>query len=127
MQGRNVVVLANLKAAKMRGVKSEAMLLAAEALKGIATEEERQQFDVELVAPPPDSQVGDVLQFAPLTSEPPSKILKKLMWQQIQPHLKTNARGEVVYVEDDGAERVLKVRDAGEGAFVENLFNATVR
>lgn len=122
MQGREVVVLTNLKAAKMRGIKSEAMLLAAERPK-----DEGAKFEVELVSPPLDSKIGDVLQFVPFTTEGPSKTLKKLIWQQLQPQLKTNSKGEVVYVEEDGTQRVLKSKDDGEGAFVKSLFNATVR
>ena len=66
MQNRRVVVLTNLKPSKMRGVKSEAMLLAAEETNGEST-------TVELINPPKSALVGAKLTFDgfPSDSEPP--------------------------------------------------------
>ncbi|GBG60930.1 hypothetical protein CBR_g16052 [Chara braunii] len=95
MQGRSVVVLANLKPRNMRGVKSNGMLLAAS---------DAAHENVELVSPPVDAVVGDRVWFgeaedkgrqkAPATA---NQVQKKKVWETVQPRLKTNEEGVVVY------------------------------
>ena len=93
-----VIVLTNLKPSKMRGVRSEAMLLAAERKMTMADQE---QIQVKLVKPPTGSSIGERLYFQGFKSdESPSK-LKTNSWQEIQKCLKTNSKGEAFYQFED--------------------------
>ncbi|CAM9023491.1 unnamed protein product [Wickerhamomyces anomalus] len=58
--GRRVVLLTNLKPSKMRGIKSEAMILASE---------NDDASKVEVVHPPLSSAVGELLHFKPFVPE----------------------------------------------------------
>ncbi|KAM7278067.1 hypothetical protein ACFE04_005201 [Oxalis oulophora] len=88
LENRKVVVLANLKARNMRGVKSFGMLMAAS---------DEAHENVELLVPPEGSLPGDRIWFgsvedgedlpAPAT---PNQIQKKKIWELVQPHLKTD-------------------------------------
>ncbi|XP_030528215.1 aminoacyl tRNA synthase complex-interacting multifunctional protein 1 [Rhodamnia argentea] len=89
LQGRNVVVLANLKPRNMRGVKSNGMLLAAS---------DASHENVELLLPPEGSMPGERIWFGsedekekqPLPATP-NQVQKKKIWESVQPHLKTDA------------------------------------
>ncbi|XP_050142709.1 probable methionine--tRNA ligase isoform X4 [Malus sylvestris] len=82
MQNRKVCVLCNLKPANMRGIKSEAMVLAAS---------NSDHTTVELVEPPEGAQVGERVTFPGFVGEP-DKILnpKKKVWETLQVDLHTN-------------------------------------
>ncbi|CEP17455.1 hypothetical protein [Parasitella parasitica] len=84
MENRYVLVLANLKPASMRGVKSYGMVLCASAADGSA---------VELLAPIDTSKVkpGDRVYIEGQEGEP-EKVLnpKKKYWETVQPELHTN-------------------------------------
>ncbi|CAO0802787.1 unnamed protein product [Mucor circinelloides] len=84
MENRYVLVLANLKPASMRGVKSYGMVLCASAADGSA---------VELLAPIDTSKVkpGDRVYVEGQEGEP-EKVLnpKKKYWEAVQPELHTN-------------------------------------
>ncbi|KAG2197922.1 hypothetical protein INT46_001679 [Mucor plumbeus] len=84
MENRYVLVLANLKPASMRGVKSYGMVLCASAADGSA---------VELLAPIDTSKVkpGDRVYIEGQEGEP-EKVLnpKKKYWEAVQPELHTN-------------------------------------
>lgn len=69
MQGRKVVVVANLKPVKMRGIKSCAMVLAASPrlAEGV---EDNHAGPVELVTPPSDSTAGERVYFEGWQGEP---------------------------------------------------------
>lgn len=125
MVGRKVVVLANIKASKQRGVKSEAMLLAAEKSVGSDSEGDVQ---VELINPPAHAGIGHKLYFHPYVSdEYPSK-LKSKAWEDIQKHLRTTATGEAAYVRDGGEECLLKTKDGNsESANAASLTDAIIR
>lgn len=126
MNGRMVAVLANLKASKQRGVKSEAMLLAAE--KSIGDDTEPSDIIVELINPPANAKVGQKLYFGRFVSnEYPSK-LKSKVWQEIQKHMKTTSTGEAAYVTDEGEECLLKTIDnPSHSASAGSLTNAIIR
>jgi len=91
MQERRVLVLCNLKARNMRGVKSHGMVLCA----SNASHE-----CVEPLAPPSEAPVGERVWFgsesdgqaaqqpAPLEA---NRIQKKKVWETLQPQLATNA------------------------------------
>lgn len=80
MQNRLVVVLCNLKPAKMRGVTSEAMVMCA------STPEK-----VEILVPPADSKPGDRVVCKEYPGEPDALLPpKKKIFEQVAPDLKTN-------------------------------------
>ncbi|XP_077212936.1 methionine-tRNA ligase, putative / methionyl-tRNA synthetase, putative / MetRS [Tasmannia lanceolata] len=82
MQDRKVCVLCNLKPATMRGIKSQAMVLAAS---------NDDHTIVELVDPPESALVGERVTF-PGFSGDPVEILnpKKKVWETVQTDLHTN-------------------------------------
>lgn len=91
LQDKNVVVLANLKARNMRGVKSCGMLMAAS---------DASHENVELLEPPEGSLPGDRVWFGSEEEKEslpdaasPNQIQKKKIWEQVQPHLATDASG----------------------------------
>ncbi|KAM5255186.1 aminoacyl tRNA synthase complex-interacting multifunctional protein 1 [Ctenodactylus gundi] len=80
MQNRMVILLCNLKPAKMRGVLSQAMVMC-------ASSPER----VEILAPPNGAAPGDRITFDAFPGEPDKELNpKKKIWEQIQPDLYTN-------------------------------------
>lgn len=87
LANRLVVVLANLKARNMVGVKSFGMLLAAS---------DEAHENVALLSPPEGAVVGERVRFgdgpqAPADSE--NKVQKKKLWEAVQPDLRTTAEG----------------------------------
>lgn len=87
MQNRMVVLLCNLKPAKMRGVLSQAMVMC-------ASSPER----VEILAPPAGSAPGDRITFDTFPGEPDKELNpKKKIWEQIQPDLHTNDECVAMY------------------------------
>jgi len=95
MQGRKVVVVANLKPVKMRGIKSCAMVLAASPrLK--EGEEDDHKGPVELVNPPAGSTAGERVFFEGWKGEPEGVLNpKKKVWEMIQPGFTTTEGLEV--------------------------------
>jgi len=91
MQDRMVVILCNLKPAKMRGIMSEAMVMCA------STPEK-----VEVLAPPSGAEPGDVVTVPGFEGAPDEMIKptnKKAVsiFEQVAPDLKTNDNGEASY------------------------------
>merc|ERR1712131_130729 len=91
MQNRSVVILCNLKPAKMRGIMSEAMVMCA------STPEK-----VEILAPPSGAAPGDVVTVPGFEGAPDDMIKptnKKAVsiFEQVAPDLKTNDNGEASY------------------------------
>lgn len=83
MQNRRVVLVCNLKPANMRGVRSEAMVLAATAPDGLT---------VELVEPPADAKVGERITVEGFSAEPDEQLnAKKKIWETVQSELATDA------------------------------------
>ncbi|KAL4183770.1 hypothetical protein AMTRI_Chr11g156760 [Amborella trichopoda] len=81
MQNRKVCVLCNLKPATMRGIKSQAMVLAA------STED---HTIVELVDPPENARVGERVTFPGFSGEPDGVLNpKKKVWETVQVDLRT--------------------------------------
>lgn len=112
MVDRRVVVLTNLKPSKMRGVKSEAMLLAAEL-----------NNQVDLVSPPKSSAVGAKLYFEGFEG-PDAGRLKSKVWEEIAKNLRTNSSGEPVFILD-GKE--YRLRGEGDDVATSSLADAVVR
>lgn len=91
MQNRMVVILANLKPAKMRGILSEAMVMCA------STPEK-----VEILTPPAGAVPGDIVSVPGFEGIPDALIkptTKKAVsiFEQVAPELKTNGKFEAVY------------------------------
>lgn len=83
MQQRKVCVLCNLKPATMRGIKSQAMVLAAS---------NSDHTKVELVEPPQSALVGERVTFPGFEGEPDDVLNpKKKVWETLQVDLQTNA------------------------------------
>jgi len=81
MQGALVLLVCNLKPMKLKGVESQAMVLA-------ASNEEHTK--VELLIPPPGSKIGERLSFDGYPGEPDEQLNpKKKIWEAVQPEFKT--------------------------------------
>lgn len=133
MQGRKVVVVANLKPVKMRGIKSCAMVLAASPrLK--EGEVDDHKGPVELVTPPLDAKAGERVNFVGWEGEPEGVLNpKKKVWETFQPGFTTTDDLEVAFdgraVKEAGKEAVgkLVVTASGGVCTVKTLKGATVR
>lgn len=87
MQNRMVILLCNLKPAKMRGILSQAMVMCASSPE-----------KVEILAPPVGSVPGDRITFDAFPGEPDKELNpKKKIWEQIQPDLHTNEECVATY------------------------------
>ncbi|RKU47183.1 G4 quadruplex nucleic acid binding protein [Coniochaeta pulveracea] len=132
MQGRKVVVVANLKPVKMRGIKSSAMVLAASP-KIKEGEADDHKGPVELVTPPADAKAGERVYFEGWAGEP-EKVLnpKKKVWEMFQPGFTTTSDLEVAFdasvVPDLKKEGLGKlVVESGGVCKVKSLAGAQVR
>jgi aminoacyl tRNA synthase complex-interacting multifunctional protein 1 len=132
MQGRKVVVVANLKPVKMRGIKSCAMVLAASP-KIKEGEADDHKGPVELVSPPAGAKAGERVFFEGWRGEP-EKVLnpKKKIWETFQPGFTTTDALEVAFdagvVKELGKEGLGKlVVESGGVCTVKSLAGAQVR
>lgn len=107
MQNRLVVVLCNLKPAKMRGVTSQAMVMCA------STPEK-----VEILVPPANCVPGDRVICKDFPGEPDSLLPpKKKIFEQVAPDLKTNDgciatyKSSMLEVADKGAIKALSLKN----------------
>ena len=99
---RQVVLLCNLKPAKMRGVESQAMVLATTSVDGTV---------VELLDPPSGSSNGDVAYFESYKGVPEKQLnSKKKVWENIYPNLQTNVKRQAVYIVPDDSEKQCVLR-----------------
>ncbi|KAI1776894.1 nucleic acid-binding protein [Hypoxylon cercidicola] len=132
MQNRKVVVVANLKPVKMRGIKSCAMVLAASP-KLKEGEVDDHKGPVELVIPPAGAEAGERVTFEGWRGEPEGVLNpKKKVWETFQPGFTTTDSLEVVFdgklVKEAGKEEVGKLTTASGGVCtVKTLKGATVR
>ncbi|RVW76108.1 Methionine--tRNA ligase, cytoplasmic [Vitis vinifera] len=89
MQNRKVCVLCNLKPATMRGIKSQAMVLAAS---------NSEHTKVELVEPPQSAAVGERVTFPGFEGEPDDVLNpKKKVWETLQVDLRTDSELVALY------------------------------
>uniref|UniRef100_A0A8C9M1X6 tRNA-binding domain-containing protein n=1 Tax=Panthera tigris altaica TaxID=74533 RepID=A0A8C9M1X6_PANTA len=86
MQNRMVILLCNLKPAKMRGVISQAVVMCASSPE-----------KVEILAPPTGSVPGDRIVFDAFPGEPDKELNPKKIWEQIQPDLCTKEECVATY------------------------------
>lgn len=132
MQGRKVVVVANLKPVKMRGIKSCAMVLAASP-KLKEGEADDHKGPVELASPPADAPAGERVNFEGWEGEPEGVLNpKKKVWETFQPGFTTTDNLEVAFdageVKETGKTGLGKlVTKSGGVCTVKSLKGATVR
>ncbi|KAI8473037.1 MAG: tRNA-binding protein [Monoraphidium minutum] len=92
MQGRMVIVLANLKARNMRGIKSHGMLLAAS---------NEEHTEVEPLSPPAGAAPGERVWFGASQEQPkpaePNAVQKKKHWETAQPGFNTDGSCVVTF------------------------------
>jgi len=82
MKNREVLILCNLKPANLKGIRSEAMVLAAS---------NDDHTKVELVDPPKGSKIGERVTFDGYPGEPDTQLNPKhKIWETVQPDLKSN-------------------------------------
>jgi len=112
---KKVVLVCNLKPAKMRGIESQAMVLCAELNSG---------EKVELITPPSDSTPGQQLSFkqGPVDKQLKSK---EKVWETIQPNFRVGDDGKAGFVDDDG--KVLLLNDGKGGECVSSLKDANMK
>ncbi|QPG73862.1 hypothetical protein FOA43_001177 [Brettanomyces nanus] len=118
LQQRLVIVVANLKPVKMRGIKSSAMVLCASS---------PDDNKVEFVNPPEGSKAGDKIFFEGYEGTPEHVLTpKKKIWETCQPKFSTNDKFEVIYREEGKPDARLV---NGNGELCKNLTiaNAVVR
>lgn len=115
MQDRDVVVLCNLKPAKMRGVESKGMVLCA------SVDEPKQ---VEPLVPPKDSKPGDRIVVEGYETGDPDDVLnpKKKVWEKLQVDLKTT---EGLLAAWQGNKLISKVN--GNAVTTKSMKNAPIK
>ncbi|KAG9771087.1 hypothetical protein KCU88_g6426, partial [Aureobasidium melanogenum] len=128
MQGRKVVVVANLKPVNMRSIKSAAMVLAASPQAEEGADPHAADRVVELVSPPEGAEAGDRVYFEGWPygeGRGPEKQLnpKKKQWEAIQPGFYTT--GDLV-VAFDASKTVVDGDQKGE-LIVEGKGKCTVK
>lgn len=119
MQERYVVLIANLKPANMRGIKSEAMVLCAS---------NNDKTKVEIVPPPPGAKAGDRIVVDGFEDQEPLPELnpKKKIWEKIQPGLASTAQKIVGWNDENQKFRPLKLKSTGDTFLAPTLANASL-
>mmetsp|Transcript_29040 Transcript_29040/g.94853 ORF Transcript_29040/g.94853 Transcript_29040/m.94853 type:complete len:220 (+) Transcript_29040:73-732(+) len=120
MQDREVLVLCNLKARNMVGIKSNGMLLAAS---------DEAHESVELIAPPAGVEVGERVKFGDwdaAQADPfaPNKLQKKKVWEKVMPTLCTTEDKVVAIKGEDG--EILPMQTSVGPVTAATLANGTV-
>jgi methionine--tRNA ligase beta chain len=92
MEGRLVVVVCNLKEAKMQGFMSRGMVLAAKGPDG---------SKVELIDPPAGAEVGELVELEGFARDGPvwqaAKVKKMKVWEKVSELLRTDASGAATW------------------------------
>ena len=103
--GRKVVCLTNLKPAKMRGIESSAMLLAA------SDGGDGDNETVELLTVPDSVPNGELISFEGKDPSEPDEVLKSKgamkVWDRVKTCLKANEIGEATYVNENNVHRMM--------------------
>lgn len=106
---RKIVCIANLKPAKMRGIESAAMLLAA------SDGKEGDDETVQLLDVPASVPNGELLSFENMDLGEPDGMLKSKgalkVWDRVKAKLRVNESGEATYQGDDDAVRKIMTSD----------------
>lgn len=107
--GKKVVCLTNLKPAKMRGIESRAMLLAAE---------NAEDGSLQLLNLGENVSNGDLISFENIEDPQPDVMLKSKgavkVWDRVKAQLKTDADGYAAYYNNEGSDKCrFKTADGG--------------
>lgn len=100
IEGRKVVIVANLKERKIGGIASNGMLLCA----SLAGEKEDEKAALSVVEAPEGAAVGERVKVevegeAWGEAATPNQVQKKKLYEKVAPHLRTNADGVVCFKE----------------------------
>jgi aminoacyl tRNA synthase complex-interacting multifunctional protein 1 len=112
MLNRLVIVVANLKPAKLKGILSAGMVLAAS---------NADHTEVEILDPPAGAVPGERVTFSGITGEPDAQLNpKKKIFEEVKPHLHTNAEKiaqfkEVAFMTSAGPCTVATLANASLG------------
>jgi glutaminyl-tRNA synthetase len=103
--GRRVVCVTNLKPAKMRGIESTAMLLAA------SDGGEGENKKVELLSVPESVPNGELISFDNKEPSEPDVLLKSKgalkVWDRVKSSLRANDSGEAIYLQENTSHRMM--------------------
>ena len=103
LRNRKVVCIANLKPAKMRGIESTAMLLAA------SDGKEGDDETVQLLDVPESVPNGELLSFEDMEVGDPDVMLKSKgalkVWDRVKAKLRVNENGKATYEDEDNTIR----------------------
>ena len=121
--GRKVVTVTNLKPAKMRGIESTAMLLAA------SDGQEGDDEKVELLQVPGSVPNGELMAFEGKEPSQPDAMMKSKgalkAWERVKACLKSSKEGEAMYVADDGSS--FKMVSSAGAIMTETLREAVIQ
>ena len=105
LTNRKVVCITNLKPAKMRGIESTAMLLAA------SDGKDGDEETVELLDVPDSVPNGELLSFENMAPCEPDIMLKSKgalkVWDRVKSKLRVNKKGEATYQDDNVVRKIL--------------------
>lgn len=125
LQDKLVLLLCNLKPAKMRGIESQAMVLCATSENGEV---------VELVNPPLNAKPGDIASFESFKGNEqfivgkPEEMLKskQKIWESIQPQLKTNGKLEATFISPE-TKQEFKLLVGNDVCMVKTVTGASIK
>ena len=119
--GQKIVTVTNLKPAKMRGIESMAMLLA-------ASEGSGDDETVELLQVPASVPNGELLSFEGKEESEPDAMLKSKgalkAWERVRDCLKASSEGQASY-EKDGSVHLMKT--SGGPVSIKSLRNVSIQ
>lgn len=119
MENRLIVILCNLKPAKMRGIESQAMVLAATGTNG----------KVELIDAPKGAKPGDRATFEGYNNTPDAPFMnpKKKVFETVQPNLKTNDKFVAGFVVPDGSNKFCQLQTSSGVCHAQTVTGATIK
>jgi aminoacyl tRNA synthase complex-interacting multifunctional protein 1 len=144
LKNKHVVLVTNLKPQKLRGITSEAMILAGEHTDMLESSESRtvdsevgwdsiveeRLNTVELVEPPTGSTVGDQLHFEGFDGQP-ADMVKPKQWFHMQEHMIVNESRQVAFKVNDESGKIVGysrlINEKGEPATLRTLTEGSVR
>ncbi|KAJ3417162.1 hypothetical protein HDV05_006368 [Chytridiales sp. JEL 0842] len=120
LQDKMVVLLCNLKPVKMRGIESQAMVLAATSADGNT---------VEVLEAPKGSKPGDRVWFDTHVGTDFSQLnSKKKIWENVQPHLQTDGSRRAVFATvKDGVRNVRVLRNENGEVTVKSITGGSIK
>uniref|UniRef100_A0A7S3DN67 glutamine--tRNA ligase n=1 Tax=Entomoneis paludosa TaxID=265537 RepID=A0A7S3DN67_9STRA len=124
--GQKVVTVTNLKPAKMRGILSNAMLLAAS-----DSSADNDNEKVELLSVPESVPNGELLQFEGKEPSQPDAMLKSKgalkAWDRVKACLQASKDGDAMYVDAENKEEAFRLTSSGGPIKTETLKEAVIQ